>query len=151
MAALPIVADIMADELGWSEKVKAKNIQAAEEYVNSYAGRIPKRAGSQLREITYNDLSDVFRAIDTDSSGFIDRTEMSEIASVLSFPLSESDIDRAFHDIDTSGDGRISFEEFETWWNHADSDFKKRLVDELRVGSDSIEELRQMGGGTLLG
>ena len=151
MSALPLVADIMAEELGWSDQVKAEQILVAEMYIDTYAGRIPKRAGSQLREVTFKDLHDIFSAIDTDNSGFLDRTEMGEVASILGFPMSDEELDTSFKQIDSSGDGRISFDEFETWWNGVDSDLKKRLVSELRLGSDNIDDLKQMGGGTMLG
>lgn len=151
LSALPLVAEIMADELSWSDEVKSDQMLAAEMYIDTYAGRVPKRAGSQLREVTFKDLSDIFSVIDTDNSGFIDRTEMGEISSVLGFPMPEEELDKAFKEIDTSGDGRISFEEFESWWNDIDSEFKKRLVSELKLGSDSIDDLKQMGGGALLG
>lgn len=39
LSAIPRVADIMADELGWTEAMKKKQVVAAREYVSSYAGR----------------------------------------------------------------------------------------------------------------
>jgi glycerol-3-phosphate dehydrogenase len=42
MHAIPMVANIMAEELGWTEHVKAKQIEAATAYIDSYAGSIPK-------------------------------------------------------------------------------------------------------------
>ena len=41
MQAIPMVADIMAKELGWSGRVKKQQIAAAEKYIGSYGGRIP--------------------------------------------------------------------------------------------------------------
>ena len=41
MEVLPRVADIMAEELGWSRKVKAVQIEAAKAYLENYGGRIP--------------------------------------------------------------------------------------------------------------
>mmetsp|Transcript_48819 Transcript_48819/g.118151 ORF Transcript_48819/g.118151 Transcript_48819/m.118151 type:complete len:762 (+) Transcript_48819:211-2496(+) len=41
LQAIPMVADIMAKELGWSGRVKKQQIAAAEKYIGSYGGRIP--------------------------------------------------------------------------------------------------------------
>jgi glycerol-3-phosphate dehydrogenase len=41
MEVIPVVADIMAKELGWSMEVKKNQTMAAEEYVKSYAGQLP--------------------------------------------------------------------------------------------------------------
>lgn len=38
---IPVVADIMAKELGWSNKVKNDQIHAAQKYVDSYNGPLP--------------------------------------------------------------------------------------------------------------
>lgn len=37
---IPVVADIMAKELGWSGRVKKEQIKAARQYLESYEGRI---------------------------------------------------------------------------------------------------------------
>jgi glycerol-3-phosphate dehydrogenase len=44
MEAIPQVAEIMARELGWTNKVKQQQMEAASKYVESYAGRIPMQA-----------------------------------------------------------------------------------------------------------
>ena len=41
ISAIPRVADIMAEELGWSEAMKSEQMRIAREYVGSYAGRSP--------------------------------------------------------------------------------------------------------------
>jgi glycerol-3-phosphate dehydrogenase len=41
MSAIPQVADIMTRELGWDKRVKQEQIIAAQNYVESYSGRIP--------------------------------------------------------------------------------------------------------------
>lgn len=43
LKAIPVVADIMAKELGWSNKVKKQQMEAAEKYVGSYAGPVPSK------------------------------------------------------------------------------------------------------------
>lgn len=44
--AIPLVADIMADELGWTKDVKAEQIIAASKYMDSYGGRIPDESSN---------------------------------------------------------------------------------------------------------
>lgn len=40
MEVIPIVAEIMSKELGWSKKVLGEQIAAAEKYVESYGGQL---------------------------------------------------------------------------------------------------------------
>jgi glycerol-3-phosphate dehydrogenase len=47
LEALPRVADIMARELGWSNKVKQAQMAAARNCLNSYGGRIPSKSERQ--------------------------------------------------------------------------------------------------------
>ena len=63
MSALPKVADIMAEELGWSKKVKAEQIAYATQYLAAMGGRVPNKIGSDLRDATYRDVTDIFNAI----------------------------------------------------------------------------------------
>jgi hypothetical protein len=146
------VADIMTEELGWSPDVKAEQIRLAKKYVESYAGRIPDKRGSTLRQATYNDLVELFSAIDTDGSGFLDRQEVGELASVLGFPLTEKELDVAFNQMDQNRNGRVVFEEFELWWNQSrDTQFHKNLCQELSLHAIHNEDLKKIGTGTFLG
>ena len=152
LVAIPRVADLMAKQLGWSKEVQALQMLAARVYVESYGGRIPNKAGAKLRDATYKDLRDVFDAIDTDKNGYIDRWEIGEVAEVLGFPLSEKELIKAFEALDENGDGRISFEEFELWWNHdSGTVFRKKLAQELGIGGLRKEDIKSMGAGTFLG
>eukprot|EP00521_Asterionellopsis_glacialis_P007334 CAMPEP_0195283552 /NCGR_PEP_ID=MMETSP0707-20130614/2055_1 /TAXON_ID=33640 /ORGANISM="Asterionellopsis glacialis, Strain CCMP134" /LENGTH=799 /DNA_ID=CAMNT_0040342737 /DNA_START=157 /DNA_END=2556 /DNA_ORIENTATION=- len=152
LSAVERVANIMAVELGWSEDVKAEQIIVARKYVESYAGRIPKKVGASLREATYEDLKDIFEAIDRDCNGFLDRTELGELAEALGFPLSVEELDEAFAEMDTNMNGRVSLQSFEAWWNRAgDSAFHRRLSSELSLGGTNAEDIRTMGGGVFLG
>lgn len=150
--AIERVADLMAEELGWTQDVKAEQIILARKYIESYAGRIPNKAGSVLREATYEEIKDVFQAIDTDGNGFLDRTEVGEIASVLGFPLSEEELSVAFDEMDENRNGRVSLDEFKAWWNHAsDTTFHKQLSAQLSLGGTKKEDIRTMGGGVFGG
>lgn len=147
LSAIPVVADIMAEELGWTEDVKAEQVIAARKYVESYAGRIPDNKGSELRGIGYKTVQELFNVIDTDDSGFLDKTEVKELASVLGLELSEKELDEAFQEMDSNNNDRVDLDEFEAWWNNrSESEFHQRLSKEL-----NLDRLKSMGSGTLLG
>jgi glycerol-3-phosphate dehydrogenase len=147
LAAVPMVADIMTKELGWTADVKAEQIAAATKYVNSYGGRIPDNKERTLREGSYKNIEELFNAIDTDGSGFLDRTEVGELAYVLDITLSNEELTAAFNQMDQNGNDRVDLQEFEAWFNTSnDCAFYQKLSQEL-----SLEKLKTMGGGTLLG
>ena len=150
ISALPHVADIMAEELGWSADVKAEQVAAARTYVDCYAGRIPKKKGSTLRAATYEDLRDIFSALDADGNGYLDIVEVGEAANVLGFPMSSAELSSAFSTMDGDGNGRVTLEEFAEWWN-VDSLLKKRLSRELGLGGFKKEDIKSLGGGVFLG
>lgn len=114
-AAIPMVADIMAEELGWTEDVKAEQIAAATKYIESYAGRIPDNQESTLRGKNYTNIEELFNAIDTDGSRFLDRAEVGELASTLGISLSEEELEAAFKQMDENGNDRVDLQEFESW------------------------------------
>jgi Ca2+-binding EF-hand superfamily protein len=147
-----VVANIMAEELGWTEEFKAQQMEAASIYIDSYAGRIPSKAGARLREATYKDASDIFDAIDTDGNRYLDLTEVGEIATVLGLPLSKEELVVAFSEMDKLGTGRVTLETFALWWNHDScSVLRKQLAKELQVGGFEADDLKKMGGGVFLG
>ena len=81
MNAIPLVADIMTEELGWTEDVKAEQMIAAQAYIESYAGRIPGNQESTLRGSNYENVKELFDAIDTDGSGEIEFEEFKILLS----------------------------------------------------------------------
>jgi len=152
LVALPKVAKIMKEELGWSDDVMEEQIFAAKEYMATYGGGIPNKMGAQLRNATYHDVIDIFNAIDRDANGFLDRTEVGEMATILGFPMSEEALSEAFTEMDTKENGRIDMEEFELWWNSGDATyFHRQLSKELGIGGKMVTDLKDMGGGNLFG
>lgn len=149
LAAIPVVGKIMAKELGWNETERQLQETLATEIVGTYGGPVPDKAGAQLRAATYRDVVDVFKAIDVDGSGFLDRTEMGQLSVALGFPLTEKEVDLAFVDMDTSRDGRVTMDEFEAWWNRsADTLFHRELAKELGV---KLHPKKDLGSGIMLG
>jgi Ca2+-binding EF-hand superfamily protein len=58
------------------------------------------------------DLRDAFNMFDADRSGYIDRDEVRLLMKKLAQTLTEEEIDAIMEEVDTDGDGEISFEEF---------------------------------------
>lgn len=51
-----------------------------------------------------------------DSSGSLDRGEVSKLAQSLGKPLSEEELSAAMKQLDTSGDGTVDYAEFAAFW-----------------------------------
>jgi len=67
------------------------------------------RIGSQDAD---EELKEAFRVFDTDDSGEIDKKELKRLMKKLGQKLSEAELDAMMAEVDTNGDGVISFEEF---------------------------------------
>ena len=57
-------------------------------------------------------LRDVFDLFDVDGSGYIDRDDMRLLMKRLAQDLTDGEITSIMEEVDTDGDGKISFEEF---------------------------------------
>lgn len=117
--ALPRVADIMAEELGWSRRVKTAQMKAARAYLESYGGRIPVEDGLSVRLPTLGDAKDVFRELDTDKSGYVDIQEIQAFAHRrLGRPLEEDTVKTIFKSMDKNRDGKVNVDEFMEWFSN---------------------------------
>jgi Ca2+-binding EF-hand superfamily protein len=76
-----------------------------EEFVILMKSRISERDPEK-------ELRDAFAVFDTDGSGSIDRKELKRLMKKLGQALSEAELDAMMDEVDTNGDGEISFEEF---------------------------------------
>lgn len=152
MEAIPVVADIMAEELGWSAKVKKRQIEAAEKYVNSYGGKIPDSSEEKLKSGIYKTIQDVFDAIDSNENGFLEEDELNEVATILGFNMSEKELHKAFGEMDKEKKGRVSIQHFTEWWTKsANSPFRKKLQEQLGLKAASSKDLKDLGPGILFG
>lgn len=118
MEALPRVADIMAEELGWNKKVKKVQIEAAKAYLQTYGGRIPVEDDlMRVRLPTLEEGMDLFREIDKDGSGFLNIKQVKEMSIRLGQQLPEDKIQAMFNSLDKNKDGKIAPEEFMEWFS----------------------------------
>lgn len=60
-------------------------------------------------------LKAAFDKYDTDKSGFLDTNELFALAGELGVLLDSDELEAAFKQLDTSGDGKIQFGEFKAW------------------------------------
>lgn len=57
-----------------------------------------------------------FDAIDRDSNGKIDETELSRLLDLLGLGFSAAQVRATFESIDENASGQIDFDEFRAWW-----------------------------------
>ena len=58
----------------------------------------------------------VFSGFDKNNNGFINITELAEVAKELGRPLDAAEIEECLQDLDTNKDDQISYDEFRKWW-----------------------------------
>ena len=77
------------------------------EWVNGWSSIL----GWFSRAVSHSDLEDIFRAFDTDRSGFIDMDELQGALSKAGKAASREDCEKILEQVDTNADGQISFDE----------------------------------------
>jgi len=65
-----------------------------------------------FKKYSENELRIAFRQFDQDGSGYIQTNELENIMNKMGRHCTKSQIDTMVNALDTSGDGKISFEEF---------------------------------------
>jgi hypothetical protein len=87
-------------------KIRAKVISLHSDIIKSFVDTADSSFGKAV-------LVQLFNAVDTDNSGYIDKDELGVALSLLGFRwLKEKQIDGIFSRADVNGDGMISLEEF---------------------------------------
>jgi len=122
---IPRVTDLMAEQLKWSKKEKAKQQKEAVEYVSQFGGPVADKTGAKLKTATYTDLRDIFGLLDDDKNGYLDERELGNAAQLLGFPFKTAvELKAAFKAIDKDGNGKITEQEFIEWWNKNEGTLK---------------------------
>jgi Ca2+-binding EF-hand superfamily protein len=65
-----------------------------------------------FRKNSQEELRAAFQKFDQDNSGYIQAKELQAIMSKMGRNVSKTEIDAMIKSLDSSGDGKISFEEF---------------------------------------
>mmetsp|Transcript_11940 Transcript_11940/g.18035 ORF Transcript_11940/g.18035 Transcript_11940/m.18035 type:complete len:225 (+) Transcript_11940:133-807(+) len=87
-------------------KVRAKAISIHSDLIKSFVGTSDSVIGQTV-------LQQLFKYVDADNSGYIDKEELSVALSLLGFKwLKEKQVNAIFDRADKNGDGIISMEEF---------------------------------------
>mmetsp|Transcript_8208 Transcript_8208/g.7740 ORF Transcript_8208/g.7740 Transcript_8208/m.7740 type:complete len:690 (-) Transcript_8208:36-2105(-) len=109
--------------------------------VTAGVGIVSKMAG---------DVDAVFKDIDRNLDGFIDKTEFNTLFENLDCNASKDEIEAAFKEIDEDQDGVISEKEFTIWYTHSEERIKERvketfdLFDSNRSGTIERNELKNL-------
>ena len=87
-------------------KVRAKVISIHSDLIKSFVGTSDSAFGQAV-------LQQLFKYVDADKSGYIDKEELAVALSLLGFKwLKEKQVNAIFERADVNGDGMISLEEF---------------------------------------
>eukprot|EP01051_Picozoa_sp_SAG22_P002373 SAG22_NODE_104_length_20159_cov_5.877517_12_plen_109_part_00 len=86
-------------------------------------------------------VKDLFKLMDEDDGGFLDRGEIRQMAVLMGKNLSEKELWQAMSEMDEDGSGEVDFEEFYEWWMDEDkaSASGKLLADNTGAAMFSIE------------
>jgi Ca2+-binding EF-hand superfamily protein len=88
-------------------------------------------------------LQEAFASIDTDGSGFLDRSEVEKLLRLMGKPCSKTELDGIMSELDADGDGAVNFVEFQIYWGERGGEFsefgKKVHVHMLREAFISID------------
>ena len=70
-------------------------------------------AATFFKKPTPDELRTAFQQFDQDGSGYIQAQELQNILQKMGRHVSKSEIDGMINSLDSSGDGKISFDEFQ--------------------------------------
>lgn len=135
------------------DKAKAKLRKLAQKERTRSADRSATSDAEALilaKEIRQARAETMFRQLDSDGSGSLDREELQALARTLGTTLSDREISEAMAEVDKDGDGSVDLSEFLVWYegNHgAGSPVKgqnnksKSLLAKLESWSDAMHTL----------
>jgi len=138
LSVAPKVADLMAKELGWSRKEKKRQLEEAQKILATFGGPIPDENAIQTMLTNVKSIHEVFQTMDTGKTGYIDLTEFVDGCKMLDMPFASNvEAKKAFDKIDLNNNGRITEEEFQTFWEK-DSGLKTKLANKFKFAVDKM-------------
>jgi len=99
------------------------------------------------------ELQALFRKYDRDCSGFLDKDELREVLYASNSAVTDGEVEAILSMLDSSGDGRITYEEFSLWWKNKDKrgiDLKEALASD-EESSKADDYLKNKHEAALLG
>ena len=142
LTVAPKVADLMAKDLKWSRRERNRQLQEAEDLLNTFGGPYPNKEAVEQNMKSIHDVRSLFRAMDHNESGYIDFAEFKGVVASLGFPFkNDKQAMRSFKKIDSHADGKITEEEFLSWWKSKKADkLKSNLGDKFKLSHDKLGE-----------
>jgi glycerol-3-phosphate dehydrogenase len=144
LAAAPRVTELMAESLGWDAAEQARQLEHAKTQLSEFGSAVPCPSAEEKAELsapTATDLSSIFATLDLDGNGYIDLQEFKRAAMQIGCPFSDTaEAQRAFDEIDTHRDGRISEDDFIEWWSVTGPDdaLRRRLSGKMQMTLDKL-------------
>ena len=97
------------------------------------------------------ELSRLFREIDDDGSGCLDRDEVRELLHKLNMSADNEKLDSIMHEMDADGEGEIELQEFMWWWKKSGREMRRAMTalkDEMSEVKTIFDEIDGDGSGT---
>lgn len=148
------------------KRLSASNLQSATDSVSHFRWQGTFRAGilKLLRDPESwietagvgivakiaGDADYVFKQIDTNGDGTIDRTELMKLFEVLDCHLSQDELTKVFRELDINGDGEICEDEFSKWYIQSEERIRSQVrhvfdeIDANKSGTIDRKELKTL-------
>lgn len=78
-----------------------------------------ERGGVGIVAKLAGDADQIFREVDANGDGIVDKDELRALFHILDYHVTEQELDDVFKELDTDGDGVISREEFNRWYTQS--------------------------------
>ena len=112
-------------------------------YVKTDTGRKPEEARKKAEK---KQLRVVWKSVDIDGGGTLDRDELREVLKKMGKNLTEEQLDVTMKQVDEDGSGEVEFEEFETWWDQYMSSEAAVPPTPFNFGGQCVRALKINGG-----
>jgi sodium/potassium/calcium exchanger 1 len=92
-------------------------------------------AGVHVVHRIQGDALATFEKLDIDKNGVIDQNEINQLLVMLEAPVNETALNDVMKDLDTDGDGKVTFDDFQAWYVRSE----KRIMAELEATFNQID------------